>query len=713
VLGVEGVDGEELLEEVRRRIEAQHCWVLVLDNADNLGLFGVGQTTETSSLRKFVPNGRGTVLWTSRDKRIAGSIVGAGRAIEVARMTDGEATKLLETVRNKVIGDEIHDAEALLAELDWLPLAVSQVAAYLRRTEMPFQDYLSKLQDGKKRWALLRASEADPHRRQVPNSVLETWNISIQQIKRENRMAYNTLQVLAFLDNENISMELIRKAATGGEGDSDEEEALMAATRLREFSIFSVRADGRTYDMHKLVQEAARYSLSKSTNEARFAKAALRVMVDLFPIPRRELWEQAEMYLVHAHRAAEWAELWNGEEEISALLMRVSDYLYNRGRWREVEAVEVRAYELMKRVLGETHPDTIQSMAQLAVTYQQQGRYDEAEKRCLDVLALQQKVLGTKHPDTLRSMGDLAMVYVHQGKYDEAEKRRIDVLALQLKVLGENHPDTIRSMAGLARIYGHQGKYNEAEKRYIDVIALRRKVFGESHPDTIRSMAHLATTYGHQRKDNEAEKRYIDVIALRRKVLGENHPDTIRRMAELARIYGHQGKYNEAEKRYIDVLALQRNVLGENHPDTIRSMADLAATYHVQEKYDEAEKIKVDILTLRREVLGDRHPNTIRSMASLANTYHGQGKYDEAEKIHKNALKLRHDVLGERHPSTLRSMYCLAKTWYAQGHKLKALGMMEECVQQHCVVLGTDHPYTREATHELSAWKAELPSRVQ
>ena len=89
-LGVgNGLDGEELLAAVRERIETYTNWVLVLDNTDNLTLFGVGRTPsaeEPSSLYDFVPRGTtGTVLWTSRDERIAGSLVTARRAMLTRR----------------------------------------------------------------------------------------------------------------------------------------------------------------------------------------------------------------------------------------------------------------------------------------------------------------------------------------------------------------------------------------------------------------------------------------------------------------------------------------------------------------------------------------------------------------------------------------------------------------------------------------------------
>jgi hypothetical protein len=46
--------------------------------------------------------------------------------------------------------------------------------------------------------------------------------------------------------------------------------------------------------------------------------------------------------------------------EAAALLTRVSEYLHDRGRWREREPVDESAYEYRRKVLGERHPDTIQ-----------------------------------------------------------------------------------------------------------------------------------------------------------------------------------------------------------------------------------------------------------------------------------------------------------------------------------------------------------------
>lgn len=188
------LEGEDLFEAVRDAIESQRSWVLVLDKADDLRLFGVGESAnETKSLAEYLPQGdTGTVLWTSRDGRIA-DIVGPQQAIEVVSMTSTEAVKLLAVAMNDArtgyAGSK--DGKCLLEELQYLPLAVSQAGTYMRRTATPIKEYLSLLWRGRQRWDVLAASQFDRHRRQgLPHCVLKTWSVSVDRIRRENWAAY-------------------------------------------------------------------------------------------------------------------------------------------------------------------------------------------------------------------------------------------------------------------------------------------------------------------------------------------------------------------------------------------------------------------------------------------------------------------------------------------------------------------------------------------
>ncbi|KAK1963337.1 hypothetical protein LY78DRAFT_203032 [Colletotrichum sublineola] len=547
----EKFQGKELLEAVREWIERQPRWLLIVDNADNLSIFGVGKRPATAQaaadetcLDDYIPRAPvGTVLWTSRDQQIVGSLVGARRGVSVGRMTVDEATTLFNVSRNDTVSVDEKDAVSeLLAQLDHLPLAVSQAAAYIRRRPTPVAEYLSRLKEGKKRWKVLQRSEHDRHRRrEVPNSILETWTISMEHIRQEDDTAYRILLTLAYVHNQNIPDILIRAAArpsvdedmrnsritnsskesedessdsrsltsktssttSENESDDDDEGLATAVARLREFSFLSERKDqsvGRTYDMHKLVQDAARYNLSQKARQheaAQYSKAALLLVSDLFPPRLSKTWEESEMWLPHALQTSEWAEVCkaSADEQIAKLLSNVSDYLYDRGRWNEKEPVDSKALSIRKRVLGERHVDTLSSMALLAVTYYGQSRYNEAEKIQTEILELRREMLGNRHPDTLYSMASLAAIFRGQGQYEEAEKICIEVLEVRQATLGYRHRQTISAMDSLVLTCYMQGRHNEAEKMVLEALVLRQKVLGRAHPDTIAYMRELAMEY--------------------------------------------------------------------------------------------------------------------------------------------------------------------------------------------------------------------------
>lgn len=102
--------------------------------------------------------------------------------------------------------------------------------------------------------------------------------------------------------------------------------------------------------------------------------------------------------------------------------------------------------KVMKRVLPEEHPDTLNPMNNLANLYRRQGRYDEAELLMVKTLEIRKRVLGEEHPHTLDSVNNLALLYAEQGHYDAAQPLYVRTLEIQKLVLGEEHPSTLNSM---------------------------------------------------------------------------------------------------------------------------------------------------------------------------------------------------------------------------------------------------------------------------
>jgi tetratricopeptide (TPR) repeat protein len=95
-------------------------------------------------------------------------------------------------------------------------------------------------------------------------------------------------------------------------------------------------------------------------------------------------------------------------------------------------------------VLGPEHPDTAQTLNNLANLYRKQGKDDEAEALYQRALAIREKVLGPEYTSTASTLNNLGFLYSERGKYDEAEPLYQRALAIYEKVLGPEHPDTVR-----------------------------------------------------------------------------------------------------------------------------------------------------------------------------------------------------------------------------------------------------------------------------
>ena len=73
------------------------------------------------------------------------------------------------------------------------------------------------------------------------------------------------------------------------------------------------------------------------------------------------------------------------------------------------------------------------------------------------------RVLGEKHPNVLNSLNNLGIVYGQQGKYEEAAQIHRQVLEERQRVLGYMHPHTSQSCLHLASALKSMHRYQEAE----------------------------------------------------------------------------------------------------------------------------------------------------------------------------------------------------------------------------------------------------------
>ncbi|KFY69545.1 hypothetical protein V496_00165 [Pseudogymnoascus sp. VKM F-4515 (FW-2607)] len=726
-------------------------WLLILDNADDIDMFrqtqGEGSQKRNDTafpLSSYIPQPiTGSVLLTTRDRRAASWLsTGYTSVIPVNLMEPEEADQLLRINIPEGLSTS-SDRVELVKELDYLPLAITQAAAYIgaKAIRMSVYKYLMLYRQNEQSQIRLLGQEYGDLRRApgVRNSVFRTWQISFDQIKQNNPQAAELLSLMAMFDRQGIPEFLL---CIKYPNPLDLEEALGP---LYEFSLITIENGGKTFEMHRLVQLATRKWLERSGDGERWQREAIEVVAKAFPGGDYNNWKMCEVMSSHATEVLQyelesdqstlerasllynmaWYNWLQGRYEIAKAesqeslttrqhLLKDDDtmifdsiemlalVLQSQGKYDEAEPMYRRTLLLSEKALGKEHPDTLGSMNNLASLLQTQGKYDEAEPMYRQTLLLREKALGKEHPDTLGSMNNLASLLQTQGKYDEAEPMFRQTLLLSEKALGKEHPNTLTSMNNLAFLLERQGKYEEAEPMYRRTLLLREKALGKEHPDTLVSMNNLASLLQTQGKYDEAEPMFRQTLLLSEKALGKEHPNTLTSMNNLALLLQRQGKYEEAELMYQRTLLLREKALGKEHPATLGSMNNLASLLQTQGKYDEAEPMFRQTLLLSEKALGKEHPDTLGSMNNLANLLESRSKYDEAEPMYRRTLLLREKALGKEHPDTLTSMNNLASLLQWLGKYDEAEPMYRRTLLLREKALGKEHPDTLGSMNNLA-----------
>lgn len=75
-------------------------------------------------------------------------------------------------------------------------------------------------------------------------------------------------------------------------------------------------------------------------------------------------------------------------------------------------------------------------------------------------------MLGEEHPSTLQSLNNLALTYQNRGDYEKAEPLRVKCWEVSKAKLGDEHPDTLIALNNLAELYRCQKVTTRKRKGY-------------------------------------------------------------------------------------------------------------------------------------------------------------------------------------------------------------------------------------------------------
>jgi hypothetical protein len=396
-------DGPGSVAWVHRVLAASQAdWLLVLDNAP-----------DRSSVEAFLPPaGRGRVLITSRNRNWP-----PGQVMDVPVLDTEVAAAFLVTRTGDADGQA---AAGLAAELDGLPLALEQAAAYIRASGGSLARYLGSFRE--RRGRLLARGEPTGY----SQTVATTWSLAFIQLEQSAPEAVSLLRLLACCAPEPIPIRLLLQPRPGLAHDlsGDVMAALVALLEddlavddamvaLGRFSLV-IPAGNELVSVHRLVQAVTLAQVSADV-ASQWERAAAALVEAAIPADS-ELPANWRVYAVLLPHARAVLDLTSGG------MGRMADYLGQSGNYSAARDL----FQLIADAFGEDdtygpeHPDTLIARANLAYWTGEAGDAAGARDQFAALLPTVERVSGPEHPETLEARDSLA--YWSQ-KTDGAEGR--------------------------------------------------------------------------------------------------------------------------------------------------------------------------------------------------------------------------------------------------------------------------------------------------
>ena len=221
---------EQRVELGVRWLATHNNWLLLLDN--------VTSPQVVAGLLSRVRTG--TVLVTSRQRS-------GWRGVETVPLdvlADDEAVELLSRfVRADWPEADLDGAEALCAELGWLPLAVEQAGAYLAQNRITPSAYLDRLARFPERMFTVTAEGGDAQR-----TMARVWHVTLDRLA-DTPAAGRVLRLLAWFAPDRIPRALLAMGV-------EEPELSEVLGRLAAYNMITLTGDSVT--VHRLVQAVTR-----------------------------------------------------------------------------------------------------------------------------------------------------------------------------------------------------------------------------------------------------------------------------------------------------------------------------------------------------------------------------------------------------------------------------------------------------------------------
>ncbi|MFD4954083.1 tetratricopeptide repeat protein [Streptomyces sp. NPDC058451] len=675
---------DALVERAVQWLATHAGWLLILDN--------VTSPDHVKPLLARIP--AGACIITSRR---ATGWHGIATPVLLDVLDPQEALDLFSSIVTREEPADLDGAAEVCAELEYLPLAIDQAAAYCLESKTVPRDYLRLLADQP-----AELYKAGPEGGDAERTIARIWHVTLDLLADEP-LVLRVLRVLSWFAPDGIPRSLL-----GGMGELA--ELNQAIRRLAAYNL--IRLDYQSLSLHRLVQAVTRTpeANDRHRDEGRIKESYLSavglVRGKVGEIPRgiegRPHWVTL---IPHALALISLTPRGEETEEFEEVLLEASHFLSIEGRHQRAIEYAERSMDVCVRLHGEGHPHAVATRDVSASVFGEAGDRNRAADLLERNLTELQGIFGSEHPQVLRTRVNIAQAHYGAGRLQQSLPMQEQNLADCERLLDRGDELTLAARSNLAKTYQDIGDLRKAiplqERNLADV----KRFLGSDHLYLLTCRGNLARSY----QDNGDVEQAIEIfeadLADRVRLLGEENPRTLAARNNLARAFQAAGRLKDAVVLLEANLVDRKRVLGELHPDTLVSQGNLADVYHDLGDFRRAIPLLSSVVAGEEKVRGKRHHNTLAARGNLAEAYLASDRPVVAIRMHKDVLADYEREMGVEHPYTLVARGNLACAYAKVENFGRAIKVGEQTAAASERVHGPDHPRTLAARQCVAMWR--------
>jgi len=641
-------------------------WLLVFDDADDVETL-VGE---------YVPDGGdGHVLITSQDPRWLprGRVPGQ----VVPRLGLAESLALLRLICPERLA--LPGAGERLAErLEHLPLALSQVGAFLRESAMGTDEFLDRFED---HYTRLVSQMGTDHDHTAP--LAAAWRVQAEDLSQgtagedgeTGRMVLELVRLCAFLAPRPLSRTIFSRSSGLGStpdqarllGDATGLGRVLAYLGRHNLAHFNHERD--TFQLHELFQAVIRDSLSLD-ERLHYRGLAQLVLARNDPADPADPANRTDYLLLFAHVTASSA--WSSRDSrVRGLVLNVIDFLTEAGNYPDAvsltdqavnawwdderrllharlrrnkirriqgeyvtalsEAREVHSRQLDRE--GADSDETLEAHRAVAIALSGLARFDEAERIFQQIRDHRRSRSTEADAHTLEAAHDYGQVLQEQGRFEEALAVDERNLEDRRSLLGENNVQTLRTGLALGLDLLLLGRLEEAQERIGECMRRFEVVHAAVGPHALQGLLFLSVIHrGLGDTDRALEYSHRALGLYRRR-----HPSSVRPMLYCRVVHmvtlAYAGRLPQALSEVEGVLPSLDERFPKHHPFRAIARVSAAIVLRASGLFEQALEFDQEGYERLREIYGPGAFNTLPAALNLASDLYLLGRLAEAREL--------------------------------------------------------------------------------